>query len=1686
MERNSTTTRIHTLNTGQLHEVFKRLAVWLFWYCFSVSVHAFHMESGTVTIPASGGASAPPTFLFQDTFDVTPLLFVMTTDTEGDPAYVRVVNVTISNFTLALVEAPDDAVANTPGTAAMNVDYFAIEPGVHFMPDGDRIAAGTVTTSRIQHGNNVGGSESFEEDVSLLFGSGTVPAVLSEIQTINSEPGMQTGTQSAPWLTPQIRDVQSGSADFALQRSEVDDPIDSPPDDDSDDVVAETIAFAVMDDFASGTFSDNASNTITYESRVSPDNITGWGTCPAASVNFVTVNDANIKVIASKNRADGGDGGWLRRCGLTNNSTAFVIDEDRDNDSERSHTTENAGVFAFSGSFHAELPDLGPTTDDDWMMEVDTAIAPANGVFTTVNFQQVYPQAPVVFVLNDMSNPESAAVRIRNVTESGFEMAVLEPPSSAGFIDPNTSPATTITYMAVEPGFHSFPDGNEIEVGTVDINNYQSKFNMPGGTRAWRNVNLFLNSFSTSPELPTVLTQIQTINNTGGENMPSDPWLTAAVRSVSATTFQVALERAEVNTGSALTSIETVAYLVINSNTNNLGNEFKDNNGTEVTYESVLMNDNVEGVANTCRTEALSVFISPPLVLASQNRRDGGDGGWVRQCSISSVSVGMNIDEDTFTDSDRSHTTESVGVLAFSASFAVDFSNILFLAKEESAWSGVSGEVIDSSNGNHNATAVNGLTTAVATPAIAGNPGTCRYGDYDGNNDYIALPNSFPDLNGSFTAMAWINSNNVAQSGQRVLADDENNGQPGYAISLGDGGSGRVRFFSRGVNPISIDTQSAVINNNQWHHVAAVHNVDSKTRQIYIDGIAVTLNNGSTSAGYSGTWGVAAGQASVGGETNASSEGNANFRFDGLLDEVRVYNTVKNQAQIQEIAARTRPCGLPLVDNYAVVHDGSALTCLTEEITFVARDINGNPVDPGSPVLNISTITDGNAAFANAGTWLSVLNGSGTLSAGAGGSVNYQFPGGENSVTLEYSYPNLQSGSSDNVDFNLSDGTVSEDVNADPVLEVSEEGFIFLSNDGIASSQVIPTQIAGKPSDTAPDSTILTLQAIGADSNNACINPVGTDPITIKLAAECRNPDTCAAQSVQINDPPTSIVTRSDDGLNFPTNVVANFTDVVLTFDTNGEANFSLNYYDVGLMQLHAQYQDPDTGGFIRGSSNNFVVRPFAFAVDIPKDNPAHASTAGGLPFQQSANDIYAGTPFTANVSAVVWDQSVDTDNDGVADGHNNSAPADTLNLTALATTPNFGKESSPEIVTLTSELFLPASGNDPGLSGTNNIVFSSTSAGTGSSNNLVFEEVGIIEIGAVLADSDYLGAGDVFGKSSFVGRFTPKRFVVTSTTPVFGNACTDGANPFTYLGQNFYYSTAPEITIDARSAGDQPVVNYHDEDFFKLSQLDIDRNYTPNVDPLSSWQTVTEQGGITVNNLNNLTPGSLLTLSLVAGDLGDEFGFDKTGLAEPFNADVDLLVPQTALTDADGICKDNDDDGNCEDLNITIDTDTEMRFGRMMVTNVAGSELLPLRMPLSTQYYNNGVFINNVDDDCSDLIEDPNIILNNGITAERDGDIAIGAGSTTATLLNPVSPPDDSLFISGMNELEFSAPLSGNTGYTDIEVDLSDTADGAAMPWLQFDWDGDGNFDNNPRGRATFGIYSRPEEIIYIREPWD
>lgn len=258
------------------------------------------------------------------------------------------------------------------------------------------------------------------------------------------------------------------------------------------------------------------------------------------------------------------------------------------------------------------------------------------------------------------------------------------------------------------------------------------------------------------------------------------------------------------------------------------------------------------------------------------------------------------------------------------------------------------------------------------TDDIAGKVGNGR--DFDGAGDFIELA-TFPNLQTDFSISAWVNVDNLG-GGQRVFIDDDNNTQ-GYALSIGDPGSGRMRFFSRGASPTSVDASSGVTIGS-WFYVAGVADVSAGgSRTLYINDSQVG------SGGNANMFGTDVGSAAIGGETLS---GETNNRFTGAMDEVRVYDGLLSASRIAtEYNNYNNPGTF-----YTIGSEVAGASCLIAENSpdELEITISVNPVDNVSATTVTYTATGGTATNTEDYTLVS-----GTITIPAGSqSATFSFP----------------------------------------------------------------------------------------------------------------------------------------------------------------------------------------------------------------------------------------------------------------------------------------------------------------------------------------------------------------------------------------------------------------------------------------------------------------------------------------------------------------------------------------------------------------------------------------------------------------------------------------------------------------------------------------------------------------------
>jgi MSHA biogenesis protein MshQ len=857
---------------------------------------------------------------------------------------------------------------------------------------------------------------------------------------------------------------------------------------------------------------------------------------------------------------------------------------------------------------------------------------------------------------------------------------------------------------------------------------------------------------------------------------------------------------------------------------------------------------------------------------------------------------------------------------------------------EEQAWSGAVGEVTDET-GSFNARAINGAAPQTSAPAIDGNPGTCGYGSFDGVNDYVALPDTFGNLTDSFTVTAWINPSNV-NAGSRIFIDDEQRfGQTsGFGFSLGDPGNGRLRFYSRNVNPVIVDT-TASIAPNTWTFVAAVHNSTNKTRQIFINGVAQTLTGGGTTNTYTGIWGQDDGPATIGGETDLGETGN---RFTGDIDEVKIYADALSESDITAIYQQTHPCSQAVVHHYEIIHDGGGLTCEAETVLLKAcANASCNALSSGVITVDVKATGSASRLITDSVTF----DGSKQEEA----SIAYTFA---ESTVLSIENASIPA-ANPTVCFNGSTNSCN--------LVFSDAGFRFLS--GSSNSPTIPNQTSG-----VLFSETLKVQAV-ENTNGVCTSLFSGNK-SIDLAQENVDPGGTA-------------------GLSFSTagNTIAKHsgsTPVLLNFGADSIATIPLPVYnDAGQIRLHANYND--SGITLSGNSNTFWVSPAELVVN---------ATFGGNVLDgasaTAARTHKAGSDFELSVTALN-SQGVITPNYSPGQiqlrlqrtGPTLSDSVDGALTYAAASTLTSNPSPLFQDVTLSNFALGVSTYNSAHYSEVGLINLDVQDSNYGNANIVI--PAAAINVGRFIPDHFKQTVADN-------GFFAATCNATTAFTAYSGqkDEATNSIGAISYL-------TNPVIAITAYNKRGNITRNYYQDsqgsanDFMKLGVANVSIN-TPTLDqvavgvdanrlPLTANMT---QGTLSQNDLTALPGVVALPKGVLHYQLSDADNFfynrSANALVAPFTSDIDFSV--AAITDADNV-----------NVTTTVDaspTGVEIRFGRLVLGNSFGPETSNFPQPMQLEHFDGTGFIVSSDNNCSNYDSSKmsltNISLNPALTPKLGG----------------------------------------------------------------------------------------------------
>ena len=495
-----------------------------------------------------------------------------------------------------------------------------------------------------------------------------------------------------------------------------------------------------------------------------------------------------------------------------------------------------------------------------------------------------------------------------------------------------------------------------------------------------------------------------------------------------------------------------------------------------------------------------------------------------------------------------------------------------------------------------------------------------------------------------------------------------------------------------------------------------------------------------------------------------------------------------------------------------------------------------------------------------------------------------------------------------------------------------------------------------------------------------------------------------------------------------------------------GQASFNLDSDDVGQYRLTiTDNTNIHSVGVIVGSSNVLTVRPFGIAVTNVETAAGPTPNPGG---SAPADPVFtvAGGNFAATVAGVLWAAADDANNDGVLDtgvyAGNTIAPSYAWDTTLS--------------VSMAAASYTP----DPGIPGAINnggILAAEFVGGSFNVTDLQYTEVGSFTLQAT-ADN-FLGeaSADIVGEDIVIGRFIPAAFDVSIPAAPNGQF-DDTCGVFTYIGQDFTYLTAPTVTVNAINALGATTLQYRDG-FSKLGAVSI------NVDASQDDST----NGTDANPLQVSYSVEPMIFTPGNGTVGYTFGadvyrygpdlplttfskFDESQVG-PFTADINPEIQSISDGEVTTIF--------APGTHRLDPTGNNLRFGRLRMSNVHGSELNPLTMPAFTEYWSGTAWRKSIADTCTSIADTDLVSVANPLGL-----------STPTVFYTPFASAGDV-------DYSFPAPGAGNDGYIDTTTDLNS----ANHLWLRFDWDVDGVFDDDPSARATFGIFEGDPIQIYIQQ---
>ncbi|MHA1940005.1 MAG: PKD domain-containing protein, partial [Candidatus Thorarchaeota archaeon] len=301
-------------------------------------------------------------------------------------------------------------------------------------------------------------------------------------------------------------------------------------------------------------------------------------------------------------------------------------------DRNPSHTYDSGGTYTVSLTVSG--PE-GTHTKTDFIAVIEPGAVPnmefgevsVDHNWKQVNFTQAFCNPVVIAKPLSYDGKDPSVVRMRNVDGTGFEIRLQE----WNYLNGEHGVEETVSYLVMEHGSHTLPDGIQVEAGRF-VTDQTDSFTPVGFNQPFQVMPVVVAAVATFNESDAVTTRLGNITNVG---------------------FEFRMQEQELNAQSH--SAEEIHYIA-----------WKPGVGTVDGVTFFEVDTTLDVVTDQFHTISFgTTFLEVPRFLADVQSANDLDTAALRWQNRDVSGIEVKIEEEESLDSETAHTTEVVGYIAF-------------------------------------------------------------------------------------------------------------------------------------------------------------------------------------------------------------------------------------------------------------------------------------------------------------------------------------------------------------------------------------------------------------------------------------------------------------------------------------------------------------------------------------------------------------------------------------------------------------------------------------------------------------------------------------------------------------------------------------------------------------------------------------------------------------------------------------------------------------------------------------------------------------------------------------------------------------------------------------------------------------------------------------------------------------